>query len=271
MLQGHVRSEEAAVLRHERLSGLLEIVARDGAISVDDIVATFGVSAATARRDLDDLAGQQLVTRTRGGAVAHAVTYDLPMRYKSSRQPDQKRRIAAAAVELIGAASVVGLNGGTTTTEVGRALVAEPGGSSRLRALTLVTNALNIANELAVRPHVKVVVVGGVLRTNSFELIGPFARQVLDGVSLDVMFLGVDAFSPGAGAAAHNEGEALINRTMTERAKRTYVVADSSKLGQRAFCTICSADQVSGLVTDTGADPRLVQQFRELGLDVYLA
>jgi DeoR family transcriptional regulator of aga operon len=234
------------MLRHERLSAVLELVAQRGSLRVEDVVDTFDISAATARRDLDDLATQQLITRTRGGAVAHTVTYDLPLRYKSSRQPDQKRRIAAAAATLIEPGAVIGLNGGTTNTEVARSLATRAGTSdsrSTLASVTVVTNALNIANELAVRPQVKMVVIGGVLRPQSFELIGPFARHVLDGMSIDLTFLGVDAVSPRHGAAAVDEGEAQINRSMVERSRRVIVVADSSKLGRRAFCTICDLHQ----------------------------
>lgn len=260
------------MLRHERLSAVVELVARRGSLSVEDVADAFEVSAATARRDLDDLAGQQLITRTRGGAVAHTVTYDLPMRYKSSRQPDQKRRIAAAAAELAETGAVIGLNGGTTNTEVARSLATRAdlanGANSALASLTVVTNALNIAHELAVRPTMKVVVIGGVLRPQSFELIGPFARHVLEGVTIDVTFLGVDAISPDGGAAAVHEGEAQINSTMVERSRRVVVVADGSKLGQRAFCTICETSRIDTLITDAGADPALLAQFRDHGVEV---
>ena len=257
--------------RHQRLSALLEQVADHGSLSVEDVVAAFDVSAATARRDLDELADQQLVTRTRGGAVAQTVTYDLPLRYKDSRQPGEKRRIAAAA-EQVDAGSVIGLNGGTTTTEVARYLATRPeflnGGSAAAARLTVVTNALNIAHELAVRPMFKVVIVGGVLRPQSFELIGPFAGAVLDGMSIDVMFLGVDALSAVHGAAAAHEGEAQINRRMVERSTRVVAVGDSSKLGRRAFCTICAAERIDILITDTGADTAEVDLLREAGIQV---
>lgn len=260
------------MLRHERLSGVLELVAQRGSLSVEDVVSAFDVSAATARRDLDDLSAQQLVTRTRGGAVAHTVTYDLPMRYKSSRQPDQKRRIAAAAAGLAQTGAVVGLNGGTTNTELARSLATRTdlanGDRPSLTSLTVVTNALNIANELAVRPQLKVVVVGGVLRPQSFELIGPFAKPVLAGMTIDVMYLAVDAISAEHGAAAAHEGEAQINETMVTRARRVVVVADSSKLGQRAFCTICAARRVDVLITGTEATSDQVGPFVDLGIDV---
>ena len=65
------------MLRYERLNAVLDVVARQGRVSVDEIVDAFALSPATVRRDLDELASQQLITRTRGGAVAHQLTYDL--------------------------------------------------------------------------------------------------------------------------------------------------------------------------------------------------
>lgn len=263
------------MLRHERLSGMLEFVARQGTVSIEDLVDAFGISAATARRDLDDLSAQQLITRTRGGAVAHAVTYDLPLRYKASKQSRQKRDIAAYAAGLAELNSVIGINGGTTNTEVAHELAArvDQGAGTELGspALTVVTNALNIANELAVRPKIKIVVVGGVLRSQSFELIGPFAKQVLKGVSIDTMFLAVDGITVEGGLAAAHEGEAQINAMMVNRSRRVIVVADSSKLGKRAFCTICPLEKVDLLVTDRDAPPEIIAQFEAAGLAVQLA
>lgn len=263
------------MLRHERLSVVLDLIAQRGTITVGDLVESCGISAATARRDLDELASQQLIQRTRGGAVAHAVTYDLPLRYKSSRQPQHKRRIAEAAAQLVEPGSVIGLNGGTTTTEVAREIAtvidsSDDRGTDAHNSVTIVTNALNIANELAVRPKVKVVVVGGVLRPQSFEVIGPFARHVLNSVSIHTTFLGVDALDTRLGPSARHEGEAQINQAMVEHSERVVVVADSTKLGERAFCRICSLDQVDILITDDGADPELAAAFTEQGIDVRL-
>lgn len=260
--------------RYERLNAVLEQLAEHGKLSVDEIAAKFEVSAATVRRDLDDLAAQQLVTRTRGGAVVQSVSYDLPLRYKSVRQSDEKQRIADAAAGLIDAGSVVGLNGGTTTSAVARALatrtdlVGSENGTGPAR-LTVVTNALNIASELVVRPHVKVVVVGGVARPQSYELIGPLASRLLEDIAIDTLLLGVNALSLAGGAAAHNEGEAEINRLMVERSQRVVVVADGSKIGQRAFARICDARRVDILITDTTADAAIIAQLRGTGMTVH--
>lgn len=256
--------------RYDRLSMLLELLGQRGKVDVDDLAGELAVSAATIRRDLDHLAGQQLLTRTRGGAVANNVAYDLPLRYKIGRHAREKERIGRDAAALVGRGSVVGLNGGTTTAEIARALVARSDLNSRsdIPALTVVTNALNIAQELTVRPHVKIVVTGGVARPLSFELMGPLATRILEEITLDIMFLGVDAIDPRFGAYAHHEGEAGINRQMATRAKQLVVAADSSKLGLHAFAQICPITQLDMLITDTGASPSLVQAFENEGVAV---
>lgn len=258
--------------RHERLSKLLDIVGQRERIDVEDTAAELDVSPATIRRDLDYLAEQQLLARTRGGAVATSVAYDLPLRHKAARHAPEKQRISAAAARLVRPGTVVGLNGGTTTTEVARYLATRTDFGERgdSPGLTVVTNALNIANELVVRPHVKIVVTGGVARQQSFELTGPLATRILDEITIDVLFLGVDGIDPRLGAYAHHEGEASINRLMASRAARVVVVADSSKLGQRAFAQICPSTSVDMLITNEGAPSDIVQAFEAEGTAVQI-
>ncbi|WP_129311012.1 DeoR/GlpR family DNA-binding transcription regulator [Streptomyces sp. L2] len=263
--------------RDARWKALLELLVERGRLDVEEAAAGLSVSAATIRRDLDQLAEQQMLVRTRGGAVAHGVSYELPLRYKTARRASEKQRIAKAVAELVAPGETVGLTGGTTTTEVARALAVRGDlGTGAARgdlgtgapALTIVTNALNIANELAVRPQFKIVLTGGVARPQSYELIGPLADGVLGQITLDVAVLGVVGFDAAHGAAAHDEAEAAINRLLCERAARVVVAADSSKLGQRAFARICATDAVDTLVTDAAVRPETVHAFEEAGLRV---
>ena len=260
--------------RYRRLNDLLELLAADGQLTVERAADVLRVSAATVRRDLDDLAQQQMLTRIRGGAVARGVTYDLPLRYKTERHPTEKHRIAAVAAAMVRPGQVVGLNGGTTTTEVARALAVRAdlqSGDPLAPAVTVVTNALNIAAELAVRQNIKIVVTGGVARPQSYELTGPLATGVLDQVVLDVVILGVDGIDAEAGATAHHEGEASVNRLMTRRAGRVIVAADSSKAGRRAFARICAVEDVDVLVTDPGLKSAQSDALAEAGVRVVLA
>jgi DeoR family transcriptional regulator of aga operon len=249
------------VSRYSRWNKLLELLAAEGQLQVERAAEQLGVSAATIRRDFDDLAGQQMLARIRGGAVAQGVTYDLP------------QRIGAAAAGLVLPGQVVGLNGGTTTTEVARSLAIRTDLSTAagVPACTVVTNALNIATELAVRQHIKIVVTGGVARPQSYELTGPLATGVLERVSIDVVFLGVDAIDPAGGAMAHHEGEASTNQLMTSQAGQIVVVADSSKIGRRAFAWICAAAEIDVLVTDAGVSDEAAASFAEAGVKVMRA
>ena len=110
----------------QRLSVILERLSIDGTIGVHEIAEELEVSTATVRRDLQLLESQRLLGRTHGGAVSHGVLYELPLRYKSTRQTEQKRRIAREAATRVMEGWAIGLTGGTTTTEVARALVDRP-------------------------------------------------------------------------------------------------------------------------------------------------
>ena len=259
--------------RYRRWNELLELLAADGQLQVERAAQVLGVSAATVRRDFDELARQQMLTRIRGGAVAKGVTYDLPLRYKTERHPTEKQRIAAVAASLVLPGQIVGLNGGTTTTEVARALAvrADLNSGAPSPGLTIVTNALNIATELAVRQHIKIVATGGVARPQSYELTGPLATSVLEQVSLDVAILGVDGIDAVAGATAHHEGEASINQLMGRQAGKVIIVADSSKVGRRAFARICGPAEVDTLVTDAGIADDELNVLKAAGIDVVVA
>jgi len=261
------------VSRYRRWNELLELLAADGQLQVERAAQVLGVSAATVLRDFDELARQQMLTRIRGGAVAKGVTYDLPLRYKTERHPTEKQRIAAVAAGLVLPGQIAGFNGGTTTTEVARALAvrADLNSGASSPGLTIVTNALNIATELAVRQHIKIVATGGVARPQSYELTGPLATGVLEQVTLDIAFLGVDGIDATAGAMAHHEGEASIGRLMAERAAQVVVAADSSKVGRRAFARICTAAEVDILVTDTGIAAAEAARLADAGVKVVTA
>src|SRR6185503_11956058 len=247
----------------DRLSRIVEQISTNGSVGVGDLAETLGVSAATVRRDLQLLEEQRLLARTHGGAVAHGVLYELPLRYRSARRQEDKARIAKAAAQRVADGSAIGMTGGTTTTEVARAL-------SDRRQLTVVTNSLNIASELAVRPNLKLVVTGGVARAESYELVGPLAEAALAGLYLDIVLVGVDGITVDEGFTTHHEVEAHTNHALIDRARRVVVVADSSKLGQVAFARICGVDDVDELITDSDAAPADVEAVRAAGLEITL-
>ncbi len=259
--------------RSERVRQILDRVVAEGACTVEDVMQTFGVSAATARRDLDLLSEQQLVTRTHGGARANRSTGEVPMRYRAAGRRREKLAIARATVGLIEEGEVVAFNGGTTTTTVAWELgiqLAERHPHDE-DVLTVVTNAINIANDLAVRDQMRVVVTGGVARARSYELVGPLAEALLPRISIDTLVLGVSALEPGGGLFTHHDGEASVNAALVTAARRTIVVADSSKIGMHAFARICGLDEVDLLVTDADITAEQRRGIESAQVDVVVA
>ncbi len=245
----------------DRMAAILDHIALHGSVDVTRAAVRLDVSQATLRRDLRALDEQGLLARTHGGAIAGDIGFELPLRYREARHQPQKRLIGKRAAELVRDGAVVGMTGGTTVTEVARGLL-------QRADLTVVTNALNIATELVLRPTLRVVVVGGTARHASYELVGPAAEQAIDRFHLDVSFIGVDGLTVAEGGSTHDEMEAHTDHAFILRARRTVVVADSSKLGEVTFARICRTDEIDDLVTDDGADPAVLHAFRAAGVDV---
>jgi DeoR family transcriptional regulator of aga operon len=252
------------MLRADRMAAILEHIARAGSVDVARISATLSVSPATLRRDLEALQKQGLLVRTHGGAVPTGVGFELPLRHREARYQPQKRAIGQLAASLVPEGAVVGMTGGTTVTEVARALKNGSG-------VTVVTNALNIAAELVLRPSSRVVVVGGAARHASYELVGPAAELVIERYHLDVSFIGVDGMTLEEGCSTYDEMEAHTDYSFIRRARRTIVVTDSTKLGKRTFARICRTDEISDFVTDGDADPGFLDGLRDLGVKVLIA
>jgi DeoR family transcriptional regulator of aga operon len=249
------------VRKADRFGRILERLASSGSVGVADLARELGVSEATVRRDLRALDEQRLLERAHGGAISHGTVYELPVRYRGGHAREEKQRIARAALDRVADGDVVALTGGTTTTEVARQLV-------RRAEISVVTNALNIAGELAVRPNVKLVVTGGVARSASYELVGPLAEATLRSINVDVAFVGVDGIDVRAGLTTQNETEAATNRALIERSRRVIVVADGSKLGHVAFASICPLAAADELITDAGASGQELACLRAAGLAI---
>ena len=261
--------------RQSRLQAILELLVHQGSLEVDEAALSLHVSSATIRRDFDALAEQQLLNRTHGGAVATGGSFKLPLTYKIARQEDAKKRIALVAADMVKRYQIVGLNGGTTTTEIARMLAMSPkfspGSVGDPPALTVVTNALNIATELTVRRQIKIVVTGGVARPQSYELTGRYAEQVLNDVVIDIAFVGVEGLDPHVGATAEHEDEARVNQLIAARAARVVIVTDSSKFEKRAFAMIRTPEQIDTIITDDGISEESIRILKAAGVKIVIA
>jgi len=252
------------LLNEERRRAILEMMHRDGRVLVKDLARHFRISQITIRKDLEFLDGQGVIQRTHGGAlpVKAGALLDPTLREKEKLHRKEKSLIAHAAVKLVEEGQSVVLDSGTTTTAIARNL-------KDMARLTVITNAINIAAELA-GTHIEVILTGGMLRKNSFSLVGPLAEQTLRKLSADILFLGVDGFDTKAGLFTPNLLESEVNRAMVEIARRTVAVCDSSKFGRRSLCNIMPVTLVHEVITDRQIPKADLRALKDAGVKVTL-
>ena len=239
------------MLAAERRARIVSAIRRQGTVRVTELAELFDVSEMTIRRDLDELDHGGAVVKVHGGAtLPAAASSDEPgFDAKAQRQRAEKVAIAAAAVRLLEPGGTIGLSAGTTTFALAQAM-------ADLRDLTVVTNSMRIAGVLHAQPEAghTVVLTGGV-RTQSDALVGPLAVTALEGLHLDVVFLGVHGIDVRAGFTTPNLLEAETDRALTAAGRRLVVLADHTKWATIGLSTIAPLDRADVLVTDAGLDP----------------
>ena len=135
----------------------------------------------------------------------------------------------------------------------------------------MVTNAINIAMELANRPNIKLLVTGGSLRERSFALVGPFGEVMLGQIHINRFFLGVTGISIEHGVTTLDLLEASMYKVMMKAAGEVIVVADHSKCGSVTLAPIAGIGEVTKIITDTGIPTEYLQELGERGVEVIVA
>jgi DeoR family transcriptional regulator, aga operon transcriptional repressor len=250
-----------------RASFILQELKKTGSVSVEALHSALEVSLATVRRDLQELEDRGMLRRTHGGAALIEPLFYEAFRDDRSFQDQvgsfaaEKRCIAQEAATLVSPGDAIAITAGTTTTEVVRSL-------QTIERITVVTNTVNVAMELSKRKHVDVYVTGGHLRGDWFSLVGPTAVASMNGVFVDLLFIGVNGIDAQVGLTCINSEEVEINRSMVKQAKRKIAVADHSKLGVITNWLICPTTAIQMLITDVGATDEMVAPFLRIGIEV---
>lgn len=230
----------------ERQQWLLTRARDAGRVDVAGTAAELDVTPETIRRDLDVLERQGLVRRVHGGAIpAGRLGFEPGLGQRDAVAAAEKERIAKAALDEIGGAGTVLLDGGTTTARLAALLPAD-------RELTVVTNALPIASVLASRPNVTLRMLGGRVRGTTLTTVDEWALTVLDTLHVEVAFLGTNGFSVERGLTTPDPAEAAAKSAMLRAARRAVVLADAAKHGADQFVRFGRLDEVDALITDTG-------------------
>lgn len=251
----------------ERRMAIMNMLTDNPEIYVHELSEKFGVSEVTIRNDLKNLEKKKILIRARGGAmkIEPVVSYDQWLWEKDKINLKEKQRIGKAAGALIKESDTVIVDSGTTTMEVVKNIAPE------IRNLTIITNALNIANQAALNKNVNLIIPGGYLRKNSLSLVGSLAETSLRNFYVDKVFIGVDGFDPHQGISTPNIDEAHLNQVMIEISKEVIVVADSTKFLRKSLAFICNIDRINTVVTDSGIHDEDKKILESAGIKVVIA
>jgi DeoR family transcriptional regulator of aga operon len=252
------------MLIEERRQHILARVQREGRVLISDLSEALGISCMTIRKDLDYLASKGLVLRSHGGALPmrtqSTALLDPSLHEKEQKQSKEKLRIAKAAATLVTDGMCIVLDSGTTTTAIARELM-------RFSRLTVITNGVNIATDLA-GTDFEVILTGGTLRKNSSSLVGPLTEDMLHSVRADILFLGVDGFDVKAGVMTPNLLESRVNRAMVDSAARVVAVCDSTKFTRHSLALIVPPSSIHTVITDNQISAADLEALTGAGIEV---
>lgn len=248
----------------ERKQQILTALHRKPAVRVAELSRALRVSTASIRRDLSELERAGLLKRTHGGAVTpRLATLEPSLAEKEDRYQTEKVAIGVLSAGFIEEGDTIFLDAGSTTRQIAREL-------GHRRGLTVVTNALNIAWDLA-SSELEVVLIGGQIRRGILSMVGPLAEQAIASLHVDKLFLAANGIHLEKGVTTPNVNEAQTKRAMLARAGHVILVADHTKFGRVTFSRICGLEQVHEVVSDDGLSASTASAIQDLGPKVHIA
>lgn len=240
------------MLKSKRKQLILEKVTKDKFVSLEYLVKALDTSESTVRRDLDELESERKLRRVHGGAESlHFLQEEESNQEKSIKNIQEKTRIAQKAASLIQEYDVIFIDAGTTN----ELLVNELHDPS----VTVVTNSIHHATKLVER-NIPTVIIGGVVKRSTDASIGGVALNQIGQLNFDKAFIGMNGIDDGFFTTPDME-EGAVKRAILENAKRTYVLADASKLGNTSFAKVAPVSRARLITNQTESE--VIQKIKE--------
>ena len=240
------------MLKSKRKQLILEKVMKDKFVSLEYLVKALDTSESTVRRDLDELESERKLRRVHGGAESlHFLQEEESNQEKSIKNIQEKTRIAQKAASLIQEYDVIFIDAGTTNELLVNEL--------HDRSVTVVTNSIHHATKLVER-NIPTVIIGGVVKRSTDASIGGVALNQIGQLNFDKAFIGMNGIDDGFFMTPDME-EGAVKRAILENAKRTYVLADASKLGNTSFSKVAPISRARLITNQTESE--VIQKIKE--------
>ncbi|MCT1901894.1 DeoR/GlpR family DNA-binding transcription regulator [Oceanobacillus sojae] len=253
------------MLREERLKEIERILREKGRVEVGNLSRIFNVTEMTVRRDLDELATQQIAVRSHGGAIIHSdrLLAERPYELRILMNREEKEKIAEAGLSFINDGDKIFIDSSTTGYCLAHSIPNE-------KRLLIVTGTLSTAVELNNRPNLQVVFIGGDLEKETGSSKGYFAELMINAMNFDIAFIGVPKITPAGILTTSSIDELMIKKAVIKKAKKVIVLVDSSKIGEPDFLELCHISKIDTIITNKGIDEGFLQTCEEEGVEVVL-
>lgn len=254
------------MLQTKRMEEIMELLQQQRYVDVQNLSAMLNVTPKTIRLDLKRLEKMNLLQRVHGGAViSQQQPSSFPMNLSRKKNMKEKSEIAAKALTLLKERDVIFLDDGTTSLELAKLL-----GDFQI---TVLTNDLQIANELMYKPNVTLYIAGGCVKRDgsSCVIYGEDCIQFVKKYHVSKLFLGVSTIDVENGLMIYYYGDRSTKRALMSTADSIICMVNSSKFGHTAFTTVAKVSEIHTIITDTGLPVSEAEKYRKLGVRVIYA
>lgn len=249
------------MLAEERRQKILSLLNSKGSIQVADLSKRLKVTEETIRRDLEILKNRNLLKRIHGGAIAIQNQPEIPFNIRKQKNVEEKKIIAEKAVKLIKPGDIIFLDISSTVMFLAKKLA-----ELAVNDITIITNSATVVLEFANNKNITVISTGGILRANSYSLVGPLANKALSNYFADKFFSSCNGISVKYGATESNELEKEIKINMLKRANQHILLVDHSKFNKVGLSQFASLDDIDIIVSDDSVNKSIKDEFEAKGI-----
>ena len=253
------------LLPNQRREKILDLLKEDGSAKVVNLAKLFKVTEVTIRQDLEKLEAEGFIIKEHGGAfLKNAFDAVRGMALMNQENLDKKALIAKKCMEFIEVGDTIILDSGSTTTEIAKNLLG-------FKHLTVITNALNIAMMLGSEPGIEMIVTGGEFKPPTLSLTGQKAADFFKGLNVQKLFLATAGISLKSGLTYPSISDLVVKKAMIDAAEMTYLVADSTKIGQSSLASLGALSLIDYVITDAGISEAEKEHFTSNDIELVIA
>lgn len=251
------------MLAQERYEYIIDTLNRDCAVKVSKLIKELNVSIETIRRDLEHLEKEGVLKRVYGGAIPKKASVDkLSFDKREEEFRKEKVEIASIAIRYITEGQSIALNDSTTNVEIAKQI------RKKFTNLTVVTNSLVIATELANNKDIKLILAGGMLDNREQAFYGQLTKDILNNFVVDIAFIGVGGVSLNRGISDYDFHTAEIQKILIEMSKESIILADSSKIENVSLTRVSDIEDINLIITDSKIDNKIIDKYTKKGIEI---